>query len=145
MTCDPCCDPDDPCGDPCDPCCGPCWWPCGWICGYCELDIVIVAEAEAVEGTGALTWAVYGVEILEELDGGVAAACGLEVGDIILNYNGTPTPTFAALQSAVQAGGPTVSVLVLRDDGGELETVTLTPVNGLIGVTGQSVRVEDLE
>jgi hypothetical protein len=94
--------------------------------------------AEAVE----MEAAEYGVKILE-LAPGVACNKALNVGDIILSYNGVRTPSIDALAAAVQGGGGTARVLVLRADGGERQTLTLAPVLGRIGVTGQGVRVED--
>ncbi len=91
-------------------------------------------EAEEAEA------AIYGVEITG-LFKGTAAKEGLEIGDIILNFNGTPTPTFEALADAVARSGPQAQILVIREDGGERETVTLFPKEGRIGLSGEPVRV----
>ena len=91
---------------------------------------------EADEAESAL----YGVEITG-LFKGTAAKEGLEIGDIILNFNGTPTPTFEALADAVARSGSQAQVLVIREDGGERETVILFPKEGRIGLSGESVRV----
>ncbi len=81
--------------------------------------------------------ALYGVEITG-LFKGTAAKEGLEIGDIILNFNGTPTPTFEALADAVARSGSQAQVLVIREDGGERETVTLFPKDGRIGLSGDA-------
>ena len=94
-------------------------------------DAGVAEEAEA---------ALYGVEITG-LYKGTAAKEGMEVGDIILNFNGTPTPTFEALADAVARSGSQAQVLVIRGDGGERETVTLFPQDGRIGLSGEPVRV----
>lgn len=86
--------------------------------------------------------AVYGVEITA-LYKGTAAKEGLEIGDVILSFNGTPTPDFETLSRAVARSGSTAEVVVIRDDDGKRETVTLRPVNGQIGVSGERVRVDD--
>jgi hypothetical protein len=93
-------------------------------------------DQEAEEAEAAL----YGVEITG-LFKGTAAKEGLEIGDIILNFNGTPTPTFEALADAVARSGSQAQVLVIRGDGGERETVTLFPKDGRIGLSGDPVRV----
>ncbi len=93
-------------------------------------------DQEAEEAEAAL----YGVEITG-LFKGTAAKEGLEIGDIILNFNGTPTPTFEALADAVARSGPQAQILVIREDGGERETVTLFPKEGRIGLSGEPVRV----
>jgi membrane-associated protease RseP (regulator of RpoE activity) len=93
-------------------------------------------DQEAEEAETAL----YGVEITG-LFKGTAAKEGLEIGDIILNFNGTPTPTFEALADAVARSGSQAQVLVIRGDGGERETVTLFPKDGRIGLSGDPVRV----
>jgi membrane-associated protease RseP (regulator of RpoE activity) len=96
-------------------------------------------EAEEAEEMEA---AVYGVEITA-LYKGTGAEEGLEIGDIILSFNGTPTPTFEALASAVARSGTRAQVVVIREDGGARETVTLFPRNGLIGLSGERARVDD--
>ena len=96
-------------------------------------DAGVAEEAEA---------ALYGVEITG-LYKGTAAKEGMEVGDIILNFNGTPTPTFEALADAVARSGSQAQVLVSRGDGGERETTTLFPQDGRIGLSGEPVRVNE--
>jgi hypothetical protein len=96
---------------------------------------VEAAEPEAVEA------AEYGVVILE-LAKGPAKSAGLEEGDIILAFNGRVTPSFEALAAAVQQSGTQARVLVLREESGERETVTLNGINGRIGVTGRGTLVE---
>jgi S1-C subfamily serine protease len=44
---------------------------------------------------------VYGVKIINLLEG-TAADEGLVLGDVIVRFNGTATPTFEALRDAVQ-------------------------------------------
>jgi S1-C subfamily serine protease len=75
---------------------------------------------------------------------GTAAKEGLEIGDVILKVNGTPTPTFEALTKALAQSGGRAEVLVLREDGDddEPETVTLFPQKGLIGVSVEPVVVD---
>jgi hypothetical protein len=97
------------------------------------------AEAGVAEEAEA---ALYGVEITG-LYKGTAAKEGMEVGDIILNFNGTPTPTFEALADAVARSGSQAQVLVIRGDGGERETITLFPQDGRIGLSGEPVRVNE--
>jgi hypothetical protein len=82
----------------------------------------------------------YGVEITA-LYKGTAAKEGLEIGDIILSFNGIPTPTFEALATAVARSGSQAQVLVVRGEDGEHETITLFPQGGRIGLSGESVRV----
>jgi len=96
------------------------------------------AESEEAEDV------LYGMEITA-LYKGTAAKEGLEIGDIILKVNGTPTPTFEALAKALAQSGGRAEVLVSReddDDDDEPETVTLFPQNGLIGVSVQRVPVD---
>jgi hypothetical protein len=97
-----------------------------------EMEVPEPEDIEAAE---------YGVVILE-LAKGPANSAGLEEGDIILAFNGRATPSFEALAAAVQASGTQARVLVLREESGKRETVTLTGINGRIGVTGRGVRVE---
>jgi S1-C subfamily serine protease len=101
-----------------------------------ESDQADGDQADAAEA------AVYGVEITA-LYKGTAAKEGLEVGDVILSFNGTPTPTFEALTKAVASSGSTAQVVVIRegDDDDETETVTLYPQQGRIGLSGERVQV----
>jgi hypothetical protein len=85
---------------------------------------------------------VYGVEVTA-LYKGTAAKEGLEIGDIILSFNGIPTPNFEALANAVARSGSQAQVLVVRGEDGERETVTLFPQNGRIGLSGESIRVSE--
>src|SRR5262249_20611448 len=90
----------------------------------------------------ATTKGAYGVEITA-LYKGTAAKKGLELGDVILSVNGRPTPTLEALAAAIAGAGSTAQVLVIRDEDDKRETVTLHPQNGYIGVSGESVRVDE--
>ena len=65
------------------------------------------------------------------------------VGDTILSYNGTPTPTFEALASAVHDSDGEVQVVFINSENDETETITLYPEDGRIGVSGESVPVDD--
>ncbi|WP_307793789.1 M50 family metallopeptidase [Actinotalea soli] len=49
-----------------------------------------------------------------------AAAAGLEPGDELLTFAGTPTPTWADFQQAVRAGGGSPTQLVVERDGAEV-------------------------
>jgi S1-C subfamily serine protease len=98
-------------------------------------------EAEANESDKA---AVFGMEITG-LFKGTAAKEGLELGDIILEVNGTPTPSYEALAKALAKAGSEAKVLVIREDDDERETVTLFPQNGQIGVAVERVRVDEDE
>ena len=99
-------------------------------------------EVEGAEEAEEAEAVLYGVEITA-LYKGTAAKEGIEIGDIILNFNGTPTPSFEALADAVARSGSQAQVLVIRGDGGERETVTLFPQDGRIGVSGEPVRVSE--
>ena len=107
------------------------------------------SDGGAAEGTGAAEAAeatepvvvVYGMEITA-LYKGAASKGGLEIGDIILSVNGTSTPTFEALAQTLAQSGNRAQVVVVRQDGGERETVTLVPQNGYIGVSVEPARVE---
>jgi membrane-associated protease RseP (regulator of RpoE activity) len=104
------------------------------------------ADAGEAAGAGsggeaaAVEVAVYGMEITA-LYKGAAAKSGLGVGDIIMKVNGTATPTFEALSQALAQSGGRARVVVIRE-GDESETVTLYPLNGLIGVSVEPARVE---
>ncbi|HKB40869.1 MAG TPA: PDZ domain-containing protein [Gemmataceae bacterium] len=95
------------------------------------------AESEEVKA------ARYGMEITA-LYKGTAAKEGLGLGDIILQVNGTPTPTFEDLVKALAQAGNRAEVLIIREDADDdkPETVTLFPQNGLIGVSVERVRVD---
>jgi hypothetical protein len=95
-------------------------------------------DAEMEEADGAL----YGMEIIA-LYKGTAAEQGLEIGDIILSINGMATPDYNALANAVARSGSEAKVLVIRDEGGARETVTLYPKNGRIGLAGERMRVDE--
>ena len=98
------------------------------------------AEGEAVEAEEAEA-VVYGLEITA-LYKGTAAREGLEIGDIILKVNGTPTTTFDALVKALAQSGGRAQILVIREDDDAQETVTLFPENGVIGVSVEPARVD---
>jgi hypothetical protein len=102
--------------------------------GETEGAVEATADDEETEAS------VYGVEITA-LYKGTAAKEGLEIGDIILSFNGIPTPNFKALASAVARSGSQAQVLVVRGEDGERETVTLFPQEGRIGLSGEGVRV----
>jgi membrane-associated protease RseP (regulator of RpoE activity) len=95
------------------------------------------AESEEAEAV------LYGMEI-SALYKGTAAKEGLEIGDIILNVNGMPTPSFEALVKALAQSGSRAQVLIIRedDDDDKPKTVTLFPQNGLIGVSVERARVD---
>jgi S1-C subfamily serine protease len=78
------------------------------------------------------------------LSKGTAAEEGLEIGDVILQVNGTPTPSFEALVEALARAGGRAEVLVLGgdDEDEKPETVTLFPQKGIIGVSVERVRVD---
>jgi hypothetical protein len=98
------------------------------------------AAVGATEDDEETEASVYGVEITA-LYKGTAAKEGLEIGDIILSFNGIPTPNFDALASAVARSGSQAQVLVVRGEDGERETITLFPQQGRIGLSGEGVRV----
>jgi S1-C subfamily serine protease len=108
-----------------------------------------VEEAETQDSGGAAESeeaeeVLYGMEITA-LYKGTAAKEGLEIGDIILKVNGTPTPTFESLVKALAQAGSKAEVLVIReddDDDDKPETVTLFPQDGLIGVSVERVHVD---
>jgi hypothetical protein len=99
------------------------------------------AAVGATEDDEETEASVYGVEITA-LYKGTAAKEGLEIGDIILSFNGIPTPNFDALASAVARSGSQAQVLVVRGEDGERETITLFPQKGRIGLSGEGVRVK---
>jgi membrane-associated protease RseP (regulator of RpoE activity) len=98
-------------------------------------------EEEAAEAAPEQA-AVYGVKITKLNKKGTAAKQGLEVGDIILSYNGTDTPTFETLRDAVQQSSGAVEVIFYNAENEQRESITLYPRNGRIGVSGESVQVE---
>jgi hypothetical protein len=104
--------------------------------GETEAAVGATEEAEETEAS------VYGVEITA-LYKGTAAKEGLEIGDIILSFNGIATPNFEALASAVARSGSQAQVLVVRGEDGERETITLFPKEGRIGLSGEGVRVSE--
>ena len=119
--------------------------PMGDFDGELDTPSADADDADEVEGAEEAEEAeavLYGVEITA-LYKGTAAKEGIEIGDIILNFNGTPTPSFEALADAVARSGSQAQVLVIRSDGGERETVTLFPQDGRIGVSGEPVRVSE--
>jgi S1-C subfamily serine protease len=73
---------------------------------------------------------------------GPAARAGLQPDDIILSFNGQATPTFEALADAVQQSGSEAEVYYINADTGARETMTLSGVNGRIGITGYGVQVD---
>jgi regulator of sigma E protease len=83
----------------------------------------------------------FGVEITH-MEDGPAAEKGLLAGDIILNFNGTPTPSFEDLRDAVARSNGRAVALVLNGETGDRELVTLFPVEGRIGVTVEPVQVQ---
>jgi hypothetical protein len=103
----------------------------GWIVG--TVPGVVVVEGE--------TPVVSGVEITRLLQG-TAARQGLQVGDIILNAGGIPTPTVAILADAVREAGSQVEVAYVNGRTGVEQSVLLYPQAGKIGVAGVSVPVE---
>ncbi len=103
-----------------------------------DSDGIASDDADNKDAKGAL----YGVEITG-LFKGTANDEGLEIGDIIISFNGIPTPDFDTLANAVARAGNKAQVVVIRDDNGKRETVTLYPKNGRIGLSGESVRVDD--
>jgi membrane-associated protease RseP (regulator of RpoE activity) len=101
------------------------------------------AEGAQAAGAGEAVAAqpvVYGMEVTA-LYKGAAAKAGVEIGDIILKVNGTPTPTFEALAQALARAGNRAQVVIVRE-GEESETITLVPQNGTIGVSVEPARVE---
>ena len=56
-----------------------------------------------------------------------AVAAGLETGDEIVSWNGTPTPAWEDVQSAIRSGGTGPADVVVRRDGATM-TLSVTPV-----------------
>lgn len=56
-----------------------------------------------------------------------AAAAGLEAGDRIVSWNGTATPTWSEVTTAIADGGTSPASVVVERDGTEL-TLTVTPI-----------------
>jgi len=75
----------------------------------------------------------YGVKITG-LHQGTAVQQGMRVGDIILSFNGTPTPSFEALRDAVQQSGSQAKVIFRNAANGQRGSIVLFPVDGSIGV-----------
>jgi hypothetical protein len=94
------------------------------------------------EGAPAPVPVEYGV-LLTDVARGPAARAGLQPDDIILSFNGQATPSYEALADAVQQSGSEADVYYINADTGARETVTLTGVNGRIGVSGYGVPVDD--
>jgi serine protease Do len=101
----------------------------------------VEVEVEAAE-EATVEAAEYGVLITDVAKNSPAERAGLEEDDIILSFDGKATPTFDALAAAVQQAGRRAEVLVLRDETGARERITITIINRRIGVTGQGTRVE---
>jgi S1-C subfamily serine protease len=76
-----------------------------------------------------------GVRILAVEAGGAAERAGLRAGDVILSFGGRRTPTFAALQAAVQRAEGPVKVIYINGENGQTEYRTVEPDDGRIGVT----------
>jgi serine protease Do len=92
-----------------------------------------------------------GAEVTQLTDGGPAAKAGMKVGDVILEYDGTPVQGTAQLQRLVQEtpAGRQIKIMVWRNGA----SLTITPVieaekNVLIGPGGdwpvQSFSMPDL-
>ena len=56
-----------------------------------------------------------------------AVAAGLEAGDEIVSWNGTPTPAWEDVQKAIRSGGTEPADVVVRRDGATM-TLSVTPV-----------------
>jgi hypothetical protein len=85
--------------------------------------------------------AVYGVKVIDLVPQGSAAREGLQVGDVILAINGQATPSYEHVRPAVQRRADRADVVFLNKDNGKVERIILHPVDGLIGVIMDDVRV----
>jgi hypothetical protein len=79
---------------------------------------------------------------IRELNAGTARKQGMKVGDIIMSVNGTSTPDFDSLRSALVQGGSRAEVDFINVDNGELERITLNPSGGAIGASVEQVQVD---
>ena len=54
--------------------------------------------------------------MLVEDASGAAASAGIQSGDVILSFNGTPIKSVEELRALVSKAGKKIALLVLRDD-----------------------------
>jgi len=79
---------------------------------------------------------------IRELSAGTARKRGMKAGDIIMSVNGTATPDFDSLQTALGEAGSQAEVDFINVDNGKLERITLNPVSARIGATVEQVQVD---
>jgi hypothetical protein len=80
--------------------------------------------------------------VVRELHAGTARKQGMKVGDIIMSINGTATPDYDALRSALVDSGSQAEVDFINVDNGELERITLSPTRGAIGASVEQIEVD---
>ncbi len=82
-----------------------------------------------------------GVLVLSVEGGSQAEAAGLEAGDVILEYDGVPTPTIAVLQSLIAKYGIGSGTHLVVQRAGGIVTVSVGP--GALGIRGVDTRIDD--
>lgn len=97
--------------------------------GYIGVEITSVDETSA-KASGLPT--ISGVVIGKVVRGGAAESAGLEIGDVILEVDGTPIKTSNELQNqiVIRRAGDKVSIKIWRDRREVMKTVTLKSLDG---------------
>ena len=80
----------------------------------------------------------WGLKITDVLDG-AAKKADLRPGDVILGVGTTRTQTFEELQQALAASNKPVDIVFINSESKKVEKLSVTPVNGKIGVAVISV------
>jgi S1-C subfamily serine protease len=84
----------------------------------------------------------WGVRVNEARAGWPAAACGLRAGDVVVSVDGTPVASVEEIRATL-AGKEVVEVTFRNCDTGQMEFTRVYPHNGLIGLNGQTVPLDD--
>lgn len=97
--------------------------------GYIGVEISSVDETSA-KASGLST--ISGVVISKVVRGGAAEGAGLEIGDVILEVDGTPIKTSNELQNqiVIRRAGDKVNLKIWRDKREVMKSVTLKSLDG---------------
>ncbi len=98
-------------------------------------DEMLKSDGDAVANLGFRTWWPEVDPIIGEvIDGGAAAAAGLQAGDRIVSVDGEPIPSWRALVQVVQPNAGVALALTVKR-GEQIVPITLTPESVVMGET----------
>jgi tetratricopeptide (TPR) repeat protein len=82
-----------------------------------------------------------GLKITKVMDGSAALVAGLRAGDVIVSAGANRVRTFEDFTTAMAAANGPVTLEIIRAEGNNRETISVTPVAGKIGVIIERVEL----